>query len=676
LSAHQSDAYSLHRAIKYRPDIDGLRAIAVTSVVAYHAGFSWIKGGFVGVDIFFVISGYLIGSLVYKEIRGRSFRIAKFYERRAKRILPALSGVLVFSYIAAFLLLSPLEMRRFSETALATITSSSNIYFWLHTGGYFSPDTALSPLLMTWSLGVEEQFYILFPILMLILCKAPRRLQFLAIGFLATLSLAACIWGTLHSNPGVAFYMLHTRAWELAAGVLLAMFEANRPHAASSLPPFAAHALSVLGLALMSLAIFALDDKIPFPGYAALLPVSGAVLIIAAQKGAVNRLLSWRPVVFVGLVSYSWYLWHWPMLSFARITSVAGISVRVGALIGLLSFGCAVISYKFVEQPFRKSKTATPRLLLRYGALILALMLPATIFRLTNGLPQRNRAAQRLDIASQSLNLDNCMVGGPTIPPQKAPCNPGGQGRAVALIGDSHADMLAPALRTITQRSGYRLLELTKSNCPPLDGVAPLRSNDRALENVCLQFNHEVLNYINGDPNIEVVVLAWSWYHGNFHEANDQSSLTAARDSRSDSIARINELYERGLEGELGQLEQAGKSIYLVQDIPRFLFDPPRLMLAEVIRPRYALAGILTRHPMRYPAGVAPSATAPEFQEAGALVSRIAAAHPKVHLVDLPGALCSVDGCRFSEGDEMLFMDSNHLTPFGAQIALAGLHLP
>ena len=399
------------------------------SVVAYHVGIGAVKGGFVGVDIFFVISGYLIGSLVYKEIRGRSFSVAKFYERRAKRILPALSGVLLFSGIAAFLLLSPMELVRFSESALATITSSSNIYFCWRTGGYFFPDTNLSPLLMTWSLGVEEQFYILFPLLMLILRKTRWQMQVLIVGVLVILSFAACAWGTLHSHTNIAFYMLPTRAWELGAGVLLALFEANRPHAKSALPRPVAHGLSVLGFALMAFAIFTFDSRTQFPGYAALMPVAGAVLMIAAQNGIMNRLLSLKPVVFIGLISYSWYLWHWPMLSFAWITADVGISSRIGVVIGLLSFGCAAISYWLVEQPFRKSRTPTVPLLWRYGALLLALIVPVAVFRLTNGLPQRNRTVQRLEAGIQPMLSDPCFVQEPAAHPAlQAPCVPAGFG--------------------------------------------------------------------------------------------------------------------------------------------------------------------------------------------------------------------------------------------------------
>jgi peptidoglycan/LPS O-acetylase OafA/YrhL len=366
----------LQIASKYRPDIDGLRAIAITSVVAYHIGLNDLKGGFVGVDIFFVISGYLIGFLVYKQIRDNEFAISKFYARRAKRILPALFSVLTFCYLCAFLLLSPHEMKNFIAEVLSTITSSSNILYALFTPGYFHPNTEQKTLLMTWTLGVEEQFYILFPISMMLMKNASVRVQKLGIGSVAALSLLASAWGTIH-YPILAYYLLPTRAWELAAGVLLAIFEANRLHGARMMHPAVAHGISVLGLALITTSIFVFNQWTPFPGYAALLPVLGTVMIIAAQQGIVNQVLSWRPIVFVGLVSYSWYLWHWPILTFARICCAAGISTEKLCMLALLSFGCAVVSYKIVEQPFRERSTPAIPLLKQYGVLALVMILAA-----------------------------------------------------------------------------------------------------------------------------------------------------------------------------------------------------------------------------------------------------------------------------------------------------------
>lgn len=667
----------LHRPIKYRPDIDGLRAIAVTSVVAYHCGLGGVKGGYVGVDVFFVISGYLIGSLVHKEIRGRSFSIVKFYERRAKRILPALFGVLFFSYVVGFLILSPLELRMFSSSALSTITSSSNVYFYWKTEGYFTTKTELNPLLMTWSLGVEEQFYIVFPLLLLLLKKSRWQFQFLAISCLVILSLAVSIWATWHI-PSFAFFMLPTRGWELGVGVLLAFIEANRSRTKNVLPSIVAHGASILGIGLIGTAIYALRPHTPFPGFAALLPVTGAVALIAARDGIANRLLSWQPVVFIGQISYSWYLWHWPMLSFARITADidAGLSTRISISIGLLSLCCAALSYYFAERPFRRSTTPTTKLLLRYGSLaVIAMALPFA-FRITNGFPQRHPEVQRIEKAQESLELDRCDVQEPIAHPVlQKPCVSTSPGPAIALIGDSHAAVLAGALRRIAAADGYQLEELAKGWCPPLGGGIARSVKDKPdFVSHCIEFNDERLRHIAADPNIKIVVAAAWWSAPLNPEHHGEVYLTGDQGSQHVSVAQSRASLELGLREMIRQMRAANKSIYLVQDDPELDFDPSRQMFARMIEPRLALARVVTAPSQQDRGDFAPQSIDPSNDEARLLLTTMAAEYPDVHLIDLQRALCGDAGCRFAEGDSPLYLDSEHLTNLGAQIALSGFH--
>jgi peptidoglycan/LPS O-acetylase OafA/YrhL len=675
VTAEQLRDSGVHSAIKYRPDIDGLRAIAVTSVVAYHCGLGWFRGGFVGVDIFFVISGYLIGSLVYKEIRGRSFRISKFYGRRAKRILPALFGVLMFSYVAATLLLSPLEMKDFARGALATIASSSNILFWLKSG-YFAANADQNPLLMTWSLGVEEQFYVIFPLLMLLLRRLQERALFAIIAGLALLSFVLSIAGT-PIRPDATFYLLPTRAWELAAGILLAMLEANRRHAPSKLPAAAMDGISLIGLALMGVAIFTFSTSTPFPGYAALLPVVGTVLIIAARQGIVNRLLSWQPFVFVGLISYSWYLWHWPLLSFARICSDSGISTAVAITLSLVSFACAVLSWRFIEQPFRKSATPTPLLLKRYAAVAVAMMVPAVLFGITHGLPQRNRSVQQMEIVGEPLRHDVCVAPyGASHPILAPPCVPLGQGRAVAVIGDSHAAALADGFRPIAARQGYRLVELTKGSCPALQGVSAFSIHHPMQPRKCAEFNREVTAYLQREPQIDAVVIVGVW-SGYLYDGKERFTLVPGDENPSDaSVMQSGLLLEQGLNAEIDQLEHMGKVVYLFQDNNSFSFDPMRHMRTYLISPRHFMARLVAGSTLRWPDGVAPPSGYPEDAEARRLVAVVSKAHPEVHLVDPQETLCSAVGCRFALGNQSLFVDTHHLSSLGAQTAFSGLELP
>jgi len=348
--------------IKYRPDVDGLRAVAVLSVLAFHVGGFPTPGGFVGVDVFFVISGYLISAIVFSEIAASRFSVLGFYERRIRRIFPALFGMLiVFSILASFLLL-PTEFVDFAKSLLAATTSTSNFYFWQHSGYFDSPTS--NPLLHTWSLAVEEQFYILFPIFLVIIRRFfPTRLR-VGVVVLFVISLVASVV-TVHYDASTAFYMPYTRAWELLLGTMLSLGMFPRLH--SSL---LRNIATLVGMALICYSIFFYTTQTPFPGLAALAPCVGSMLIIGAGEfgpSLVGSVLAWRPVVFIGLISYSLYLWHWPVI----ILHSMGFSVNLNDILpqrwvaGLPAFRfdmvfeivaslvLGILSWRFVERPFR-----------------------------------------------------------------------------------------------------------------------------------------------------------------------------------------------------------------------------------------------------------------------------------------------------------------------------------
>ena len=667
---------TLHGALRYRPDIDGLRAVAVTSVVAYHCAESSVPGGFIGVDVFFVISGYLIGALVYKEIRGRSFSIARFYQRRAKRILPALFGMLLCVYLVGLLLLSPRELETLSKSALCTIASSSNFFFMQNAANYYAADSSQNPLLMTWSLGVEEQFYILFPLLMLLMRGWRWQTQFLAIAGLSAVSLAVCLQGN-NWYPGFAFYMLPARAWEIAAGVLLAIFEANRRSAKSAPPRWAAHGLSLLGCASIVAALFLHGPGKPYPGFATLLPVGGAILLIAARDGFANRVLAWRPFVFIGLISYSWYLWHWPMLSFANITSDSHISTHAGVSIGVLSFGFAVLSYYFVERPFRNSRTPTKRLLWRYAASASAMAFPVTIFLFTGGLPQRNREAALLDTLDYPTARGVCQASPSARHPYLGPpCVSVGNRRAVALLGDSHAARLGSTLRAKSEAEGYRLVQITKAWCPPLaGGISRAINTAPASAGNCTEFNREGLSFILADPSIRFVILAAHWDDPFQREGEPYVSENQGPSTVTPEQSRAS--FERGLREVVERLNQAGRQVYIVQDNPELLFEPGRQMLTRAIAARRIAAALVARATMRRLTSdfISPFEGPPRQYSRG-FIAHLASEHPNVHLIDLRNGLCSGNECRFAEKDRSLYWDHEHLTDLGAQIALGNFQIP
>ncbi|MDH4318790.1 MAG: acyltransferase, partial [Desulfobulbaceae bacterium] len=381
---------------EYRPDIDGLRAIAVLSVVLFHAGVGVVSGGYVGVDVFFVISGYLITTIISREIADNQFSIITFYERRFRRILPAAFAVTVTFLIAGFYFLDYVSFKEYAGSLIANNFFLSNFFFYQH-AGYFEGPSELKPLLHTWSLAVEEQYYLFFPVLMLFIAKRMkgRCLQMLAV--LTLCSLAAAEVG-MSLDKSAVFYMLPTRAWELLAGSILAV---------ASLPGVKSvrllNAIAGLGFGMMAASIVGYDEQTEFPGISALVPVLGAVLVIYAGgmgKTVITRLLSARWLVFVGLISYSLYLWHWPVMAFSRYYFPEGPDAFVRAeMLGVI-FILAVVTWRFVETPFRGKKLLggkRPLFIASFsGSAVLVLLCGLVV--LGNGFPQRGNIKQSQDV--------------------------------------------------------------------------------------------------------------------------------------------------------------------------------------------------------------------------------------------------------------------------------------
>ena len=353
-----------NRTITYRPEVDGLRALAVLPVIFFHAGFQSMAGGFVGVDIFFVISGYLITSILYSEIQTGSFSLTRFYERRIRRLYPALTLVTLCCIPFAWWWMLPSEFQEFLYSIAAIQLFASNIFFWWNTG-YFSTGAELTPLLHTWSLAVEEQFYLFFPLALLLFKRISKRalITSIVLAIVAGLILATRL--TL-SHPSASFYLLPSRAWELLTGSLLAL----TPELWRRSARWIAEVLAMTGVALIGIAVRFFDVHTPFPGLYALAPVIGTALIIgfADSRTLIGRLLALRPVVFVGLLSYSAYLWHQPLFAFARIRTLNNLDPADFTGLIALTFVLAYLSWRFIETPFRERKKY-PRKTIFAGAL-------------------------------------------------------------------------------------------------------------------------------------------------------------------------------------------------------------------------------------------------------------------------------------------------------------------
>ncbi len=340
--------------MKYRAEIDGLRAFAVLPVILFHAGFEWLSGGFIGVDIFFVISGYLITTIIITEMAGGKFSLVNFYERRARRILPALFFVMAVCLPFAWFWLTPNDLKDFGQSLVAVSTFSSNILFWSESG-YFDTVAELKPMLHTWSLAVEEQYYILFPIFLMLTWRMGIEwiIVFLTIFFLISLGVAQ--WGA-YNSPSAAFYLLPTRGWELLIGVFLAFYlQYNKHPKSTSLN----QVLSMLGFIMISYSVVAFDKSTPFPSLYTLIPTIGTGLLIlsAVPNTLIYKLLITKPIVWIGLISYSAYLWHQPILAFARHRLVGETSeILLVMLCIALSLAMAWFSWAFIENPIRNKK--------------------------------------------------------------------------------------------------------------------------------------------------------------------------------------------------------------------------------------------------------------------------------------------------------------------------------
>ena len=676
-AAHSNPSKVADRS--YRPDIDGLRALAILSVVLCHANVPGITGGFTGVDIFFVISGYQIGGHIYSEARAGSFSYLRFYQRRAKRILPAFFAVMAFTLLAALVLLSPLEAAKLGRTAFAATLSVSNLLFW-HSANYFQTKSDLIPLLMTWSLGVEEQFYAVIPLLMVLVARIRRNWTLPAILAVCTLSfLLAQYQLDGHSQRAfqAAFYLLPGRAWELGVGVALAVGEQGgtrlRTIARFSL------AISLAGVILIVAPLFLLDAHSLFPGAAALPSVLGTAMLIAVPASWINRrLLSLPPLVFVGRVSYSWYLWHWPMLAYLNILFGAKLPRAAPIVAIAVAFAGAVLSYFFIEQPFRGSTRPPRPLLLRYAAVSAGLLAVCAVIWLSHGLPQRYPQLARMEAASPALSSDPCLIDNDDDQPNlSVRCDdPADPRPSVALWGDSHAAALAPGLRSAAGEQGYGLVQLNKAACLPLTGALRYIPLIPAQAERCLNFNRKVLSLLRSDRRVRIVILAGDWA-GCLDRTWERGWLTAdpSHASAMPSLDAVRTLFIESLRAQIETLRAAGKAVLVLEDIPNFDFDP----LERVRTARIPARGILARWlgvEETGDSGFAPNGVASADALAISTLRQAVPSEDGVELIDLKPALCT-DGshCAYRDGDRLLYADSGHLTLYGAHYAVRRLRL-
>jgi peptidoglycan/LPS O-acetylase OafA/YrhL len=648
---------------RYRPEIDGLRAIAVSAVVLYHAGLG-TSGGFVGVDVFFVISGFLITSLILKDLDAGTFSLTGFWERRIRRIMPALACLVFVTLIAGWILLLPGDYAMLGQSAFFQGLFLANIYFYRNSG-YFDGDAEEKPLLHTWSLAVEEQFYLVYPLLMAGLVATlgfRHRTALLAMFALAIgLSLTASIWGVANW-PVATFYLLPTRIWELLLGATVAILPAPRSLTNSNVQGrliktgFYREVLSVAAIAAILLPCWMYTSATPFPGLAAVPPCLGTAFFIwitgnprpETRLPLAVRALSTRPLVFIGLISYSLYLWHWPLFSFSNYLSIEPLSVGYRCVLVAASFVLAVLSWRFVETPFRKRWYCDSRRSTFFmGALATGLMVTGGLaVQFSYALPQRYTAETLAYAKAQAdrtfiheLEIVDIVAGRLTsigIQEPGAPID-------WLVWGDSHAMAVTPAFDQYLKNRGLAGQAATHSWTAPLLGYFKGLQFGMGLDS--LEFNQAVFDHLQR-LNIKNVVLVGAW-SGYVNEVVDHPSSGE---------------FEASLIATVEAIRQAGARPWIMLQVPPQGFDVPKVLA------QYAMAD----KPIE-PLCAKPDPQGYAIANDSGLVDRLRAAGAT--LLDPRPYCLSKDGThyRVAEGGTALYRDAGHLSIHGAAIIILPL---
>jgi peptidoglycan/LPS O-acetylase OafA/YrhL len=660
--------------MRYRPEIDGLRALAVIPVILFHAGFQSFSGGFVGVDVFFVISGYLITTIIIAEKYAGNFSLVNFYERRARRILPALFFVMFVSLPFAWMWLFPSDLKSFSQSLVAVSLFGSNILFW-HTSGYFDTATELKPLLHTWSLAVEEQYYVLFPIFLMLTWKLGKRWIVSLLVLAAFASLMAAQWGSIY-KPWATFYLLPTRGWEILIGAFIAFYPNWRTKviSRSSIRQLG----SISGLLLIAFAILEFDRSTPYPSLYTLIPTVGtaSIILFATHETLVGKLLGAKLPVFVGQISYSAYLWHQPLIAFARHRTVGEPSKQLLASLAVLALLLAYFSWKFVELPCRNKALVSRREIFASGALcsvcFVAIGMAGYLY---GGFPNRFDA-QIVNILNPPSTLTStgtqCLRQGSSYMKLEDSCILGSKSMIVgALIGDSHASALAYELGVALNSHGLGLAEMIFFGCPPIPNVYRV---DMDADDKCADFNDKAANYLRNksDYRILVVVSRWTRFlkpsgfdnlEGGIEHTNDLlDSIENGARQRNPEALRVEKI-QRGITSTILGFLDSGKTVILVYPIPEVGWDAPSFLAKEsafVERNEAIVSTSYEEYKNR-------NRLAIETLDAIGEHKNLIRAYPDKVLCD-----SYIKGrCIFAMNGESLYVDTNHLSNAGARLVVS-----
>ncbi len=642
--------------IQYRPDIDGLRAVAVLLVVFYHLGFSAIPGGFIGVDVFFVISGYLITGIIVHELDAGKFSILRFYARRVRRLAPALFLVTAVTLLFGIVFLLPGDFIALAESAIASTFAFSNIYFMRNTG-YFDIQADALPMLHTWSLGVEEQFYLVWPALLALLSLIGKRWRNILAGVLLILVVSFAIgYYTTLTSPKVAFYSPIGRAWEFCVGGLLSLVTHRRAQSSRA----AAEASPIIGLLILGASAVLMTKQTLFPGAAALLPVIGAALLIVPfeHRSLVHRALSTKPMIFIGAISYSLYLWHWPIITLYRHYDL-GRPLDTAPALALLALMIVLAwaSWRYVEKPFRGGTGAIWPTFAKGGAAAVVLSAAALLVIHSGGFPsrlpeesQRYRSLKEMSAWDCPQKRDMPEFG----PALRTVCVLGApyetaRYRAI-LLGDSHAEHFEPILEMAARDANVAIVRPTRS-CMPLVGLTQTKRYAPDLPGYsegCAEYHALMAAYVKASSDIKVVILASAW----------SAYLTQLyRGSPSDAGPLIGGL--RSLEAALPELSSSfaigdNRGLLLISDVSRRSFVNADCLTRGSLLWRAPCPREFSATPINTSQRIFQAETDAAILEYGKRATNVVSISPQ-------SVMCGATTCATSENGEFLYRDVMHL---------------
>lgn len=650
--------------MRYRPEIDGLRAVAVLAVVFFHAGFGVLKGGFVGVDVFFVISGYLITTILLEDLEKKQLNLIDFYERRARRLLPALFVVMLICVPISLNYLPKDELEDFFHSLIAVNLFVSNLLFWSE-GGYFDSESSDKPLLHTWSLAVEEQYYFVLPILLMFTWHLGRNRVFMIVVLLTSISLAFCELAWRY-YPLANFYILPTRAWELFGGSIAAFTIKKNNLQHNNL-------LAFLGLLAIIIPMFVYDENTPFPSLYALGPVVGVFLIIlyAGDKTIIAGILSNKILVGLGLISYSTYLLHQPILVFARLRDGGELSDSSKIFAILATFIIATVMWKYVETPFRSKKILSGRKIYLFcGLSSLIFIVGAHTYHLI----VINRADEKLywneeahivpkKFRGITMQGDNCSERSPD-----NPCVLGLGKNQLVIVGDSHARILTQPAYDAILEDKLTLIDMSSRGCPFLLGLNTY-SKGNLIERCTADFQDQRMKYISSlNPSMIIIHSRFPLY---LHGDGFDNSVGGIEPRRSYYIGLLgNEnfderkaLLRKALQRTIQEILLSGHEVMIVSPVPTNGWHPIK-KLKSIINQGENTSTAFVRSEMAIPR----LAVERRQKEVRDILYELSLQFPKVRMVDSLSIFCDELSCHsISVTGEIFYVDRDHLSLFGAK---------